>query len=157
MYESYQYIQTNTTIPLHFSSLVLPYIDDYFPENATTTVFESMDVYLVCNAIGIPQLVFTWFRDGVPVNDEDPTANVSSYTEPGFSLGGAELFLTSSSLTLSGTSEEDSANYSCVASNGLGESAAHQFELIVQGSIPFFFYVENNNPVIRTVLRYFSC
>ncbi len=136
--ESYQYIQTNTSIPLHFSSLVLSYIDDYFPENATTTVFESMDVYLVCDAIGIPQPVFTWFRDGVPVTDEDPTANVSSYTEPVFSLGGVEFFLTSSSLTLNGTSEEDSANYSCVASNGLGESAAHQFELIVQGSIPFF-------------------
>ncbi len=133
-----KYNQTNINIPLHvFFFLVLPYIDYYFPENATTTVSENMDVYLVCDAIGIPQPVFTWFRDGVPVTDEDPTANVSSYTEPVFSLGGAEYFLTSSSLTLNGTSEEDSANYSCVASNGLGESAAHQFELIVQGNIVF--------------------
>ncbi len=127
--ESYQYIQTNITIPLHFSSLVLPYIDDYFPENV-----ESM-VYL-CNAIGIPQPVFTWFRDGVPVTDEDPTANVYSYTDYAYTYSGI-LFLTSSYLTLNGTSEEDSAIYSCVASNGLGESAAHQFELIVQGNIVF--------------------
>ncbi len=99
-------------------------------------------MYLECDAIGIPQPVFTWFRDGVPVTDEDSTASVSSYTEPVFSLGGAELSLTSSLLTLNGTSEEDSASYSCVASNGLGESAAHQFELIVQGSIPFFLNVK---------------
>ncbi len=155
--ESYQYIQTNITIPLHFSLLVLPYVDDYFPESDTTTVFQSDDVYLECDAIGIPQPVFTWFRDGVPVTDEDPTAHVYSGTDSVFGLGGAVFFLTSSSLTLHGTSEEDSANYSCVVSNRLGESAAHQFELIVQGSIPFFLYVKNNNPGIRTVLQYFSC
>ncbi|KAJ7320292.1 hypothetical protein JRQ81_019803 [Phrynocephalus forsythii] len=78
----------------------------YPPEAQTIIVTKGQSLILECVASGIPPPRVTWAKDG---------SNVSGYNKTRFLL---------SNLLIDTISEEDSGTYSCMADNGVGETAA---------------------------------
>nr|XP_060626753.1 brother of CDO isoform X2 [Anolis sagrei ordinatus] len=78
----------------------------YPPEAQTIIVTKGQNLILECVASGIPPPRVTWAKDG---------SGVSGYNKTRFLL---------SNLLIDTISEEDSGTYSCMADNGVGETAA---------------------------------
>ena len=105
---------------------------------------ETDPVTFTCSTTGIPPPEITWMRNGLVV-DENTEPRVSlNYSNPEMvSTADGDICLVTRTLTISSTKDCDSDNYTCVASNGntVTPNVTEDFELVVQGRLPFYFYI----------------
>ena len=110
-------------------------VDDGF----TYTVNEGNPVTFTCSATGIPPPDITWIRNGVVLNESvDSRISLSNPSDPEtVSTPGGNISSVSRSLTISSTRDNDSDNYTCVASNrnSVTPSVTQNFELFVNGKL----------------------
>ena len=78
---------------------------------------------LVCQAIGTPDVTITWLRKGNNLKDDDKYNEETSQVN---------LITQNSMLEIKTVTSDDYDNYTCVASNGLGD-ARHDISLQVKG------------------------
>ena len=107
------------------------------PANGSVSIINETDMFSVtCNVTGIPApMNFVWLKDGI-VQDYTTVPNVTVSnlsTAVTYSTDGGDILSVSQTLTFSSAVDEDTAVYTCVASNGVGDSVSVNFELIVQG------------------------
>ena len=117
------------------------------PTNNSLFTINETDTYsITCNATGIPApMTFIWLKDGVVQNYSINTTDRISVSRPSdpvpYSTSDGDVQSVSQVLTISpavglttsSTMGNDSGVYTCQVSNGLGDGASVNVELVVQG------------------------
>ena len=104
---------------------------------------ETDPVTFTCSATGIPPPEITWMRNGVVLDENtEPRVSLNFSNPETISTAGGDIYLVTHTLTISSTRDSDSDNYTCVASNGntVTPNVTQDFELVVQGKLPFYLY-----------------
>ena len=106
-------------------------------EGSVFTINESDAYNITCNTIGIPTPVtFIWLKDGVIQNYlvSIDRISVSQPSDPvPYSTTDGVVQSVSQVLTISSTVGDDIGMYTCQVSNGVGDDASVNIELVVQG------------------------
>ena len=120
-------------IPTLFFYVVVPNVT-FLTHGFVYTVNETEVAIFECTATGIPPPTISWYRNGTELREDlDPRITLSNHSEPLFvSRDGEVIYSISRSLMLANTRDDDSAIYTCLASNTV-DGSYQQFELIVQG------------------------
>ena len=115
------------------------------PTDSSVIINETDTYSITCNATGIPApMTFIWLKDGVVQNYSINTNRISvsqpldpvPYSTPnGVVQSVSQVLAISSAVGLATTStmSNDSGVYTCQVSNGLGNDASVDVELVVQG------------------------
>ena len=113
--------------------------------NSLVTINETYTYNIACNATGIPApMTFIWLKDGVVQNYSINTdrISVSQLSDPvpystsdGVVQSVLQVLTISSAvgLTTNSAMGNDSGVYSCRVSNGVGDNASVNVQLVVQG------------------------
>ena len=124
------------------SPSVIPNIT--FPlDDQVYTVNKTDPVTFTCSATGIPPPEITWMRNGLVVDEStEPHISLNFSNPETISTADGDIYLVTHTLTISSTRNGDSDNYTCVASNEntVTPNVTQDFELVVQGRLPFYFY-----------------
>ena len=115
-------------------------------ENSVFTINETDTYSITCNATGIPApMTFIWLKDGVVQNYSLNATDRISVSQPSdpvpYSTSDGDVQSVSQVLTISpavglttnSAIGNDSGVYTCQVSNGLGDGASVNVELVVQG------------------------
>ena len=115
-------------------------------ENSVLTINETDTYSITCNATGIPApMTFIWLKDGVVQNyllnatdriSVSQPSNPVPYSTSDGDVQSVSQVLTISpavGLTTSSAIGNDSGVYTCQVSNGVGDNASVNVELVVQG------------------------
>ena len=109
------------------------------PADGSVFIINETDMFSVtCNVTGIPApMNFVWLKDGVVQNYTtvpDISITVSDPSSPlTYSTDEGDILSVSQTLTFSSAVDEDSAMYTCMASNRVGDGDSVSVQLIVQG------------------------
>ena len=118
---------------------VVPNITFPVDDGFTYTVNETDPVTFTCSATGIPPPEITWMRNGVVLNESaDSRISLGNPSDPEtVPTAGGNISTVSRSLTISSTRDNDSDNYTCVASNGntVTPNVTQNFGLFVNGKL----------------------
>ena len=126
---------------------------------------ETDPVTFTCSATGIPPPKITWMRNAVVVDENtEPRISLNFSNPETVSTADGDIYLVTRTLTISSTRDGDSDNYTCVASNGntVTPNVTRDFEVVVQGRLPFYLYVCTHilcgfHPLLPTNCVYYSC
>ena len=108
------------------------------PNDSSVFTINETDTYnITCNATGIPEpMTFMWLKDEVVQNYLVNTdrISVSQPSDPvPYSTTDGFVQSVSQVLIISSAEGDDSGNYTCQVSNGVGDDANVTVELVVQG------------------------
>ena len=96
-------------------------------QKPTVTFSEGASGALMCTATGVPAPTISWFRNGVPLNDDDVTLVITSFEAQNMTT----LSVTSTLNVTSVMRESAFATITCTASNGVGANSSDSTQLIV--------------------------
>ena len=84
-----------------------------------------------CTATGIPAATISWYRNGMELLSGDSHITLINHTAPTLVQGdGGMVYSVSRTLMLADTRDDDSDNYTCRASNIVGNDT-QDFEVVV--------------------------
>ena len=126
----------------------------------TYTVNASDPVTFQCTASGIPPPLITFYNSsGLLTSTVDPRVTISDGPITGYiTIGDQTVSTASTSLTINGTRDGDSGNYTCVASNqGAAMLLSNQtFQLVVQCKLLLIKHTLNVSMfLLFPILQYF--